>query len=80
MKSWHDNEVYETVDVRTFTPKNYVTGRWVLTVKRDGNGNFDKCKARWVLRGFQDKQKLGTTNRESDFDKSGLSPCMSALC
>ena len=56
MKSWHENEVYELVDMRNFTPKNYVTGRWVLTAKRDGNGIFDKCKARWVLRGFQDAQ------------------------
>ena len=37
--------------------KNYVTGRWVLTVKRDKEGNFQKVKARWVLRGFLDKQQ-----------------------
>ena len=30
---------------------------WVLTVKRDRDGKFQKCKARWVLRGFQDRQK-----------------------
>ena len=35
---------------------NFVTGRWVLTVKRDKEGKFEKCKARWVLRGFQDAQ------------------------
>ena len=34
-----------------------MTGRWVLTIKRDMQGNFRTCKARWVLRGFQDKQK-----------------------
>ena len=34
-----------------------VTGRWALTLKRDKDGNFLKTKARWVLRGFQDKQK-----------------------
>ena len=33
-------------------------GIWVLTVKRDKDGKFVKCKARWVLKGFQDKQKL----------------------
>ena len=38
-------------------PKNYVTGRWVLTINTDKQGNFLKAKARWVLRGFQDKQK-----------------------
>ena len=29
-----------------------------LTVKRDKDDKFVKCKARWVLKGFQDKQKL----------------------
>ena len=29
----------------------------MLTVKKDKDGNFLKCKARWVLRGFQDKEK-----------------------
>ena len=26
-------------------------------MKKDKDGNFQKCKARWVLKGFQDKQK-----------------------
>ena len=34
-----------------------MTGRWVLTIKTDRQGNFLKATARWVLRGFQDKQK-----------------------
>ena len=29
----------------------------MLTIKTDKQGNFLKAKARWVLRGFQDKQK-----------------------
>ena len=45
------------VDLRKFKQKNYVTGRWVLTIKTDKQGNFFRTKARWVLRGFQDKQK-----------------------
>ena len=56
-KSWLDNEVFDLVDVRKVKCRNYVTGRWVLTIKTDQNGAFLKCKARWVLRGFQDKQK-----------------------
>ena len=32
-KSWIDNEVFDLVDMRKFKPKNYVTGRWVLTIK-----------------------------------------------
>ena len=38
--------------------RNWVPGGWVLTVKRDKEGNFQKCTARWVLRGFQDKQRF----------------------
>ena len=34
-----------------------MTGRWELTIKTDKQGNFFKAKVRWVLRGFQDKQK-----------------------
>ena len=56
-QSWLDNQVFELVDLRRHPPRNFVTGRWVLTVKKDRDGNFLKCKARWVLRGFQDKQK-----------------------
>ena len=29
----------------------------MLTIKRNKDGNFLKTKARWVLRGFQDRQK-----------------------
>ena len=57
-KSWLDNDVYDLVDMSKHPPKNFVKGRWVLTVKRDRDGKFVKCKARWVLKGFQDKQKL----------------------
>ena len=56
-KSWVDNEVFDLVDMRKIKPKNYVTRRWVLTIKTDKQGNFFRTKARWVLRGFQDKQK-----------------------
>ena len=56
-KSWVDNDVFELVDLRKVKCKNFVRGRWVLTVKRDKDGNFLKCKARWVLQGFLDKQK-----------------------
>ena len=56
-KSWIDNGVFDLVDWRKFKPKNYATGRCVLTIKTDKEGNFLRTKARWVLRGFQDKQK-----------------------
>ena len=57
IKSWFDNDVFDLVDIKRFKPKNFVTGRWVLTVERDRDGKFQKCKARWVLRGFQNRQK-----------------------
>jgi len=53
------NDVYDPkdmVDLRKRGHHNYITGRWVLTIKRDKEGNFLKIKARWVLRGFQDRQ------------------------
>ena len=56
-KSWIDNEVFDFVDVRKVKPKNYVTGRWVLTIKTDKQSNFLRAKSTWVLRGIQDKQK-----------------------
>ena len=33
IKSWQDNNVYEIIDIRKHKIKNYITGRWVLTVK-----------------------------------------------
>ena len=56
-QSWLDNDVFELVDMRKLKIRNFVSGRWVLTIKRDKDGSFQKCKARWVLRGFQDRQK-----------------------
>ena len=55
--SWVDNEVFDLIDMSKVKPRIFVTGRWVLTIKTDKQGNFLRAKARWVLRGFQDKQK-----------------------
>ena len=44
-------------DKRRHKIDNYVTGRWVLTIKVDKDGQFKRFKARWVCRGFQDAQK-----------------------
>ena len=61
-QSWIDNEVFDLVDMRKTKVRSIVAGRWVLAVKKDKNGNFQKCKARWVLKGFQDKQKNTQTD------------------
>ena len=45
---------FDLIDMRKVKPKNHVTGRWVLTIKTDIQGNVFKAKARWVLRVLQD--------------------------
>ena len=50
-------------DVRDLKVRNFVAGRWVLTAKRDKDGNFVKCKARSVLKGFQNKRR--TANKQT---------------
>ena len=71
-KSWSDNEVFDLVNLRKVKPKNYVTGRWVLTIKTDKQGNFFRAKARWVLRGVQDKQKDYLQSDSPASTRSGL--------
>ena len=57
-KSWVDNDVYDLIAMRKLPAWNFVKGCWALTLKGDKDGKFQKCKARWVLKGFQDKQKM----------------------
>ena len=55
-KSYLDNDAIRLTDRRKLgRDVNFLTGRWVLTVKVDKNGFFSKFKAHWVCRGFQDK-------------------------
>ena len=56
-RSFLDFTAMKYRDRRRHKIDNYVTGRWVLTIKIDKDGNFKKFKARWVCRGFQDAQK-----------------------
>ena len=57
-KSWLDNEVFDLVDTRKTQVRNWVTGRWVLTLKQDKDGNFLKTKARWVLRASKTSRRM----------------------
>ena len=41
---------FDLIDMGKVKPKNYVTGRWVFTIKTDKQGNFFKAMARWVAR------------------------------
>ena len=71
-QSWFDNDVFEIVDLRKIRVRNFVKGRWVLTVKKDKDGKFLKCKARWVLKGFQDKQKDSQRTDSPAASRSGF--------
>ena len=53
-----DNDVFDLLDLRKVKPRNHVTGRWVLTVKTGKQANFLKARARWVLRGCQDRRNI----------------------
>ena len=44
-------KVFDLIDLKV-KPKNCVTGRWVLTIKTDKQGNFLKAKARWGTERF----------------------------
>ena len=44
-------------DRRKHKIDNFVTGRWVLTIKTEKDGQFKKFKGRWVCQGFQGVQK-----------------------
>ena len=53
-KSYLDNDAIRLTDRRQLgRDVNFLTGRWVLTVKLDKSGYFSKFKARWVCRGDQ---------------------------
>ena len=56
-RSFLDFTAMKFRDRRKHKTENFVTGRWVLTIKTDKDGQFKKFQARWVCRGFQDEQK-----------------------
>ena len=62
-QSWVDNEVFDLVDLRKVTPRNFVAGRWVLTIKKQEQGNFLKAKASLVLIGFSRQREGISTDR-----------------
>ena len=66
-KSWLGNEVFDLVDTRKIQVRNWVTGRWVRTLKRDKDGNFLKTN-----RGFQDKQKTDQQTDSPAASRSGF--------
>lgn len=71
-QSWFDNDVFEIVDLRKIRVRNFVKARWVLTVKNDKDGKFLRCKVRWVLKSFQDKQKDSQQTDSPAASRSGF--------
>ena len=59
-------------DKRRHKIDNYVTGRWVLTIKVDKDGQFKKFKARWVCRGLQDAQKYDLQTNSPTANRYGF--------
>ena len=51
-RSCVDNEVFDLIDMRKNKPRNYVTGRWVLTIKTDKQGNFLRAKGQMGVERF----------------------------
>ena len=46
------DEVSDLIDMRKVNTKNYVTGRWVLTIKTDKQGAFLKAKGQMGIEIF----------------------------
>ena len=62
IKSWFDNDVFDLVDIRKF-PKNFVTGRWVLTVKRE-RWQVPEVQSTLGASRFSDRQKDAAVGKD----------------
>ena len=71
-QSWFDNDVFEIADLRKIRVRNFVKGRWVLIVKKDKDGKFLKCNARWALKAFQAKQRDSQQTDSPAASRSGF--------
>ena len=58
IKSWFDNDVFDLVDIRKFKPKNFVTGRWVLTVNGTGTASSRNAKRDGCCGDFKTDKKM----------------------
>ncbi|CAI7852735.1 unnamed protein product [Closterium sp. NIES-53] len=45
-------ETWDLIPIEKATNKNIITGKWVFRVKTKADGSYEKHKARWVVRGF----------------------------
>ena len=54
LRSLCENETWETTQLPN--SRKALQSKWVFKVKRDGNGNVDRYKARLVIKGFQQRK------------------------
>ena len=78
-KFWVDNEVFELIDMRKVKPRNYVTGRWALTIKKDKQGNFLRAKGQMGINQRREDfyyDALGSSRHNIDlvFDEENMEP------
>ena len=61
-RSWVDNKVFDIIDLRKVTPRNYVTGRWSTCYQTDKQGNFLRAKGQMGIKRFPRQTKRQLTN------------------
>ena len=73
IKSWFDNDIFDLVDIRKFKPKNFVTGRWVLTVngtemESSRSARHDGCFAVFKTAKKMLNRRTARRQHDQDFD------------
>ncbi|CAI7841308.1 unnamed protein product [Closterium sp. NIES-53] len=52
---------WDLIPIEKTVNKNVLTGKWVFTVKTKADGTYEKYKARWVVRGFDQTHGIDYT-------------------
>ena len=61
LQSLHKNQVWELSELPP--GRKAIGSKWVFKTKHDANGNVERCKARWVAQGYN--QKYGNDYHET---------------
>ena len=59
---WQQRFFFDLIDMRKVRPRNYVTGRWVLTIKTGKRGNFHQGQGLVGTEKFPRQTKILFTN------------------
>ncbi|CAI7861265.1 unnamed protein product [Closterium sp. NIES-53] len=62
-ETWHKRLGHpsQSTPIETTVNKNVLTGKWVFRVKTKADGTYEKHKARWVVRGFDQTHGIDYT-------------------